>query len=77
MIWMVLYLPSYLHNSDSVLFPHKIPEAMENFTITLLGATGGARLGNILDASLHINKNDNPIYFAGEDRSSSAVYRQT
>uniref|UniRef100_A0A8K9V586 Adhesion G-protein coupled receptor V1 n=1 Tax=Oncorhynchus mykiss TaxID=8022 RepID=A0A8K9V586_ONCMY len=39
-------------------------EAMENFTITLLSATGGARLGNILDASLHINKNDNPIYFA-------------
>lgn len=67
MIWMILYLPSFLHNSDSVLFPHKIPEAMENFTITLLNATGGARLGNILDASLHINKNDNPIYFAGED----------
>uniref|UniRef100_A0A667YA34 Adhesion G-protein coupled receptor V1 n=1 Tax=Myripristis murdjan TaxID=586833 RepID=A0A667YA34_9TELE len=37
---------------------------MENFTITLINATGGARLGNVLNASLQINKNDDPIYFA-------------
>lgn len=45
----------------------KIPEDMENFTITLLNATGGARLGNLLNASLQINENDDPIYFAGKD----------
>lgn len=45
----------------------KIPEDMENFTITLLNATGGARLGNILSASLWINKNDDPIYFSGKN----------
>lgn len=39
---------------------------MENFTITLLNATGGARLGNSLIASLSINKNDDPIYFSGK-----------
>lgn len=40
---------------------------MENFTITLLNATGGARLGNILSVSLWINKNDDPIYFSGKN----------
>lgn len=40
---------------------------MENFTITVLNATGGARLGNILNAYLQINKNDDPIYFSGKD----------
>ncbi len=40
---------------------------MENFTITVLNATGGARLGNILSANLQINKNDDPIYFSGKD----------
>lgn len=44
----------------------KIPEDKENFTITLLNATGGARLGNSLSASLSINKNDDPIYFSGK-----------
>lgn len=39
---------------------------MENFTIKLLNATGGARLGNKLSANLHINKNDDPIYFTGK-----------
>lgn len=39
---------------------------MENFTITLLNATGGARMGNILKANLQINKNDDPIYFSGK-----------
>lgn len=48
----------------------KIPEDVENFTITLINATGGARLGNVLNASLQINKNDDPIYFAGKAFSS-------
>ncbi len=43
----------------------QIPEKTENFTITLLNTTGGARLGNILSASLSIRENDDPIYFAG------------
>lgn len=43
----------------------QIPEKTENFTITLLNATGGARLGNILSARLSIRSNDDPIYFAG------------
>ncbi len=47
----------------------KIPEDMENFTITMLNATGGARLGNIFTADLQINKNDDPIYFAGKHAS--------
>lgn len=48
----------------SVLF--KIPEATENFTITVVEATGGARLGNIRNADLQIIKNDDPIFFSGE-----------
>uniref|UniRef100_A0A665TER5 Adhesion G-protein coupled receptor V1 n=1 Tax=Echeneis naucrates TaxID=173247 RepID=A0A665TER5_ECHNA len=42
----------------------EIPEDVENFTIRLLNATGGARLGNLLNANLQINKNDDPIYFS-------------
>lgn len=42
-----------------------MPEDMENFTITVFNATGGARLGKILNATLQINKNDDPIYFSG------------
>lgn len=44
----------------------KIPEDSENFTITLLNVRGGARLGNKVNASLEINKNDDPIYFSGK-----------
>lgn len=44
----------------------KIPEATENFTITVVEATGGARLGNIRNADLQIIKNDDPIFFSGE-----------
>ncbi|XP_036069486.1 adhesion G-protein coupled receptor V1 isoform X2 [Oryzias melastigma] len=44
--------------------PDEIPENMENFTISLVNATNGARLGNNLIASLLINKNDNPIHFS-------------
>lgn len=49
----------------------KIPEDKENFTIKLLNATGGARLGNTVIATLCINKNDDPIYFSGKD---STIY---
>uniref|UniRef100_A0A4W6G876 Adhesion G-protein coupled receptor V1 n=1 Tax=Lates calcarifer TaxID=8187 RepID=A0A4W6G876_LATCA len=54
----------YLKNLTLYSVPDEIPEDMENFTITLLNATGGARLGNLLNASLQINENDDPIYFA-------------
>uniref|UniRef100_A0A4W3JB69 Adhesion G-protein coupled receptor V1 n=1 Tax=Callorhinchus milii TaxID=7868 RepID=A0A4W3JB69_CALMI len=43
--------------------PDEIPEDMETFTITLFNATGGARIGNAFNATLHINRNDDPIYF--------------
>lgn len=39
---------------------------MENFTITVLNATGGAKLGKVLKANLQINKNDDPIFFSGK-----------
>lgn len=52
----------------------QIPEDMENFTITLLNATGGARLGTVLDASLQIIKNDDPIYFSGEQTALDSVF---
>uniref|UniRef100_A0A3P8WCF8 Adhesion G-protein coupled receptor V1 n=1 Tax=Cynoglossus semilaevis TaxID=244447 RepID=A0A3P8WCF8_CYNSE len=42
----------------------EIPETMENFTVTLVDTTGGARLGNHRTANLQINKNDDPIFFA-------------
>ncbi|KAM9743556.1 adhesion G-protein coupled receptor V1 isoform 2-T3 [Menidia menidia] len=54
----------FLKNLTLISVPDEIPEDMENFTITLFNATGGARLGNILSASLWINKNDDPIYFS-------------
>ncbi|KAI3372466.1 hypothetical protein L3Q82_022949 [Scortum barcoo] len=54
----------FLKNLTLFSVPDEIPEEMENFTITVLNATGGARLGNILSAKLQINKNDDPIYFS-------------
>ncbi|XP_017272706.1 adhesion G-protein coupled receptor V1 [Kryptolebias marmoratus] len=54
----------YLKNLTVFSVPDEIPEDMENFTIVLSNATGGARLGNILSASLRINKNDDPLYFS-------------
>lgn len=45
----------------------EIPETMENFTVTLVDTTGGARLGNHRTANLQINKNDDPIFFAGKE----------
>uniref|UniRef100_A0A3Q3GBS3 Adhesion G-protein coupled receptor V1 n=1 Tax=Labrus bergylta TaxID=56723 RepID=A0A3Q3GBS3_9LABR len=53
-----------LKNLTLFSVPDELPEDMENFTITLLNATGGARLGNKLSAILHINKNDDSIYFS-------------
>lgn len=44
---------------------------MENFTLVLINATGGARLGNFLNATLKINKNDEPIYILGEKKKDS------
>ncbi|XP_055742122.1 adhesion G-protein coupled receptor V1 isoform X1 [Salvelinus fontinalis] len=54
----------YVKNLTLFSLPDELPEDTEHFTITLLNVTGGARLGNILNASLQINKNDDPIYFA-------------
>ncbi|XP_036383544.1 LOW QUALITY PROTEIN: adhesion G-protein coupled receptor V1 [Megalops cyprinoides] len=54
----------YSKNLTLFSLPDEIPEDTEDFTITLLNATGGARLGNVLNASLRIRKNDDPIYFA-------------
>ncbi|KAJ8380590.1 hypothetical protein SKAU_G00013680 [Synaphobranchus kaupii] len=53
------------HEKNLTVFsvPDQIPEDTEDFTITLLNATGGARLGNVLNASLQIRKNDDPISF--------------
>ncbi|XP_069348971.1 adhesion G-protein coupled receptor V1 [Eulemur rufifrons] len=44
--------------------PDEIPEEMEEFTIILLNATGGAKVGNKTTAILRIRRNDDPIYFA-------------
>ncbi|XP_048187347.1 adhesion G-protein coupled receptor V1 [Perognathus longimembris pacificus] len=44
--------------------PDEIPEEMEEFTIILLNATGGAQVGNRRTATLRIRGNDDPIYFA-------------
>ncbi|KAF7200055.1 adhesion G-protein coupled receptor V1 isoform X2 [Nothobranchius furzeri] len=54
----------YLKNLTVFSVADEIPEDMENFTIILSNATGGARLGTILRANLWINKNDDPIYFS-------------
>ncbi|XP_015216090.2 adhesion G-protein coupled receptor V1 isoform X1 [Lepisosteus oculatus] len=44
--------------------PDEVPEELEDFTVMLLNVTGGARLGNVLNVTLKIRKNDDPIYFA-------------
>ncbi|KAK2837424.1 hypothetical protein Q5P01_014636 [Channa striata] len=54
----------HLKNLTLFSLPDELPEDMENFTIYLSNAMGGARLGNMLTASLWINKNDDPIYFS-------------
>ncbi|XP_030633613.1 adhesion G-protein coupled receptor V1 [Chanos chanos] len=54
----------FLKNLTLFSVPDEIPEGSENFTLTLLNTTGGARLGNALNASLQIMENDDPIYFA-------------
>ncbi|XP_029685938.1 LOW QUALITY PROTEIN: adhesion G-protein coupled receptor V1 [Takifugu rubripes] len=54
----------YLKNLTLFSVPDQIPEATENFTIAVVKATGGARLGNIRNADLQIIKNDDPIFFS-------------
>ncbi|GCB66672.1 hypothetical protein scyTo_0007916 [Scyliorhinus torazame] len=41
----------------------EIPEEIETFTVILWNTTGGAKLGSVLNATLLITKNDDPIYF--------------
>ncbi|XP_038661208.1 adhesion G-protein coupled receptor V1 isoform X3 [Scyliorhinus canicula] len=43
--------------------PDAIPEEIETFTVILWNTTGGAKLGSVLNATLLITKNDDPIYF--------------
>ncbi|XP_004678196.1 PREDICTED: G-protein coupled receptor 98 [Condylura cristata] len=50
--------------SNNFLVYSLIPEEMEEFTIILLNATGGAKIGNKTTATLRITGNDDPIYFA-------------
>ncbi|XP_062371958.1 adhesion G-protein coupled receptor V1 [Sardina pilchardus] len=54
----------YVKNLTLFSAPDEVPEDMENFTISLLHATGGARLGDNRNATLQIYENDYPIYFA-------------
>ncbi|KAH0628079.1 hypothetical protein JD844_008789 [Phrynosoma platyrhinos] len=54
----------YSKNITVYSVPDEIPEEMEEFIISLFNNTGGARMGNITTAVLHITKNDDPIYFA-------------
>ncbi|XP_059910296.1 adhesion G-protein coupled receptor V1 [Gadus macrocephalus] len=54
----------FLQNLTVSSIPDEIPEEVEHFTLTLTNVTGGARLGSALNASLQVNKNDDPIYFA-------------
>ncbi|XP_054629148.1 adhesion G-protein coupled receptor V1 isoform X2 [Dunckerocampus dactyliophorus] len=54
----------YLKNFTLLSLPDEIPEGMENFTITLVNVSGGAKLGNSVTANLNISKNDDPIYFS-------------
>ncbi|XP_059551072.1 adhesion G-protein coupled receptor V1 [Myotis daubentonii] len=54
----------FLKNITIYSLPDEIPEEMEEFTITLLNATGGAKIGNKTTAILRIRRNDDPIYFA-------------
>uniref|UniRef100_A0A452G4T7 Adhesion G-protein coupled receptor V1 n=1 Tax=Capra hircus TaxID=9925 RepID=A0A452G4T7_CAPHI len=54
----------FLKNITIYSLPDEIPEEMEEFTIILLNATGGAKIGNKTTATLRIRRNDDPIYFA-------------
>ncbi|XP_077457045.1 adhesion G-protein coupled receptor V1 [Stigmatopora argus] len=54
----------FLKNLTLQSLPDEIPESLENFTITLLNVSGGARLGNRVTANFQISKNDDPIYFS-------------
>ncbi|XP_033623594.1 adhesion G-protein coupled receptor V1 [Fukomys damarensis] len=54
----------YSKNITVYSLPDEIPEEMEEFTVMLLYATGGAKVGNKTTAALRIRRNDDPIYFA-------------
>ncbi|OCU02316.1 adhesion G-protein coupled receptor V1 [Xenopus laevis] len=43
--------------------PDEIQEAKESFTLNLLNAAGGARLGSMITAKLEIIKNDDAVFF--------------
>ena len=59
---------------DLFLRSAQIPEEGELFILTLTNVTGGARLGSALNASLQVNKNDDPIYFAGKHLTFDFFY---
>ncbi|XP_039615272.1 adhesion G-protein coupled receptor V1 [Polypterus senegalus] len=63
----ILYFAQHevLKNITLMSLPDELPEDLETFSVTLYNATGGARLGNALTATLQITKNDYPIYFVG------------
>ncbi|XP_045141134.1 adhesion G-protein coupled receptor V1 [Echinops telfairi] len=54
----------FSNNITIYSLPDEIPEEMEEFTITLLNATGGAKIGNKTSATLRIRRNDDPVFFA-------------
>ncbi|XP_075398780.1 adhesion G-protein coupled receptor V1 [Tenrec ecaudatus] len=54
----------FSNNITIYSLPDEIPEEMEEFTVTLLNATGGAKIGDQTTATLRIRRNDDPIFFA-------------
>ncbi|KAF5913581.1 hypothetical protein HPG69_017201, partial [Diceros bicornis minor] len=69
-VWGTIFFGDQEFSKNITVYslPDEIPEEMEEFTITLLNATGGAKIGNKTTATLRIRRNDDPIYFAGEPR---------
>ncbi|XP_061673206.1 adhesion G-protein coupled receptor V1 isoform X2 [Syngnathoides biaculeatus] len=53
-----------LKNLILLSLPDEIPEGLENFIVTLVNTSGGARLGSRVSANFQISKNDDPIYFS-------------
>ncbi|XP_061528205.1 adhesion G-protein coupled receptor V1 isoform X2 [Phycodurus eques] len=53
-----------LKNLTLLSLPDETPEGLENFTVTLVNTSGGARLGSRVSAHFQISKNDDPIYFS-------------
>ncbi|XP_058384943.1 adhesion G-protein coupled receptor V1 [Diceros bicornis minor] len=65
-VWGTIFFGDQEFSKNITVYslPDEIPEEMEEFTITLLNATGGAKIGNKTTATLRIRRNDDPIYFA-------------